>query len=104
MNSDLLSRLFSSTTFAVLLNMGALAYNHYARSGKPGRAYWIRQNPIIFIFPSSIQTRHSELVGDTSNIGLVITVKQLNIAILGSEKWNLSQQNFSGQETMNVNL
>ena len=39
MNSDLVSRLFSSTTFAVLLNMAALAYNQYARSGKPGRSY-----------------------------------------------------------------
>jgi hypothetical protein len=39
MNADWASRLFSSTTFAVLLNMAALAYNQYSKAGKPGRAY-----------------------------------------------------------------
>jgi hypothetical protein len=39
MSSDWASRLFNSATFAVLLNMAALAYNQYAKSGKPGRAY-----------------------------------------------------------------
>jgi hypothetical protein len=39
MNPDWISRLFNSATFVVLLNIGALMYNQYAKAGKPGRAY-----------------------------------------------------------------